>query len=66
MEHFDGYLKPIEDDSALFRDFTDREQPLAVAPELLWYLGHHPEGQGEPTSKLRKATSPAKAKQAIS
>ncbi len=49
VEHFDGYLEPIEDDSALFRDPTDREPSLTVAPELLWYLGHHPSGEYEPT-----------------
>ncbi len=66
VEHFDGYLEPIEDDSALFRDLTDREPPLAVAPELLWYLGRHPDGKGEPTPETGKALDPAKAKQAIS
>ncbi len=66
MEHFDGYLEPIEDDSALFRDLTDREPSLAVAPELLWYLGHHPEGKYEPTPESGKASTPAEANQAIS
>ena len=66
VEHFDGYLKPIEDDSALFRDLTVQELSLAVAPELLWYLGHHPEGEDEPTPKSGKARSPAEAKQATS
>ncbi len=66
MEHFDGYLDLIEDDSALFRDFADREPSLAVAPELLWYLGHHPEGKDEPTPETGKGQSPAEAKQANS
>ncbi len=66
VEHFDGYLEPIEDDSALFRDLTDREPPLAVAPKLLWYLGRHPDGKDEPTPESGKAPSPAEAKQAIS
>ncbi len=66
VEHFDGYLEPIEDDSALFRDFTDRELSLAIAPELLWYLGHHPEREDEPTPESGKAPSSAEAKQAIS
>ncbi len=66
VEHFDGYLEPIEDDSALFRDLMDREPPLAIAPELLWYLGRHPDGKDEPTPETGKAPSPAEAKQAIS
>ncbi len=66
VEHFDGYLEPIEDDSALFRDFADREPSLTIAPDMLWYLGHHPEGKDEPTLERGKAQSPAKAKQTIS
>ncbi len=66
VEHFDGYLEPIEDDSALFRDLTDRSPSLAIAPELLWYLRRHPEREDEPTPKTGKAQRPAKAKQAIS
>ena len=66
MEHFDGYLKLIEDDSALFRDFVDREPSLPVAPELLWYLGRHSEGKDEPTPETGKPQSPAEAKKATS
>ncbi len=66
VEHLDGYLKAIGDKSALFRDLTVREPSLAVAPKLLWYLGHHLDGEDEPTPETGKAHSPAKAKQAIS
>ncbi len=66
VEHFDGYLELIEDDSAVFRDPTDREPSLAVAPKLLWYLGRHPEGKDEPMPEISKAHSPTEAKQAIS
>ncbi len=50
----------------MFRDFADREPSLAFAPELLWYLGCHPEGKDEPTPETGKAQSPSEAKQAIS
>ncbi len=39
---------------------------MAIAPELLWYLGRHPEREDEPTPESGKAPSPARAKQAIS
>ena len=65
VEHFDGYLEAIEDDSVLFRDLTVREPSLAVAPKMLWYLGPHPKGKDEPTSEPGKAQSPAEAKQAV-
>ncbi len=66
MVLFYGYLELIEDDSALFRDSSDRKPSLAVTPELLWYLGRHPEGKGELTLETGMAQSPAEAKQAIS
>ncbi len=45
IEHFDGYLELVEDDSSLFRDILalgpiPEQEP--VSPELLWYLGRHP------------------------
>ncbi len=39
---------------------------MAIAPELLWYLGRHPEGKDEPKQEIGKAQGPAKAKQALS
>ncbi len=61
MEHFDGYLEPIEDDSALFRTFTEQvPSTLTVAPELLWYLGPHPKSEGwpcQPTTRNRALNS---------
>ncbi len=56
----------IEDDSTLFRDLADRQPSLAVAPELLCYLGHHPEGENESTLETGQTQSPARAKWAIS
>ena len=48
LEHFDGYLELVEDDSSLFRDISalgpTPEQEL-ISPELLWYLGRHPKGE---------------------
>ncbi len=66
VEHFDGYPEMIGDDSALFRDLADRNLSMTVAPELLLYLGCHPEGEDEPMPETGKAPSPAEAKQAIS
>ncbi len=39
---------------------------MAIAPELLWYLGRHPEGKDEPKPETGKAQGPAEAKEAIS
>ena len=62
MEHFDGYLEPIGDDSALFRTLTE-QVPSAptVARELLCYLGSHPKSKGEPVSAHDQEPSPKQA-----
>ncbi len=44
MEHLDGYLELVEDDSSLFQDIsvmvtTLEQEP--ILPELLWFMGHH-------------------------
>ncbi len=51
MERFDGYIEPIEDDSALFRTFTEQVPSTpTIAPELMWHMGPHPKSEGEPVS----------------
>ncbi len=44
-EYFDGYIEEAEDDSDIFRDSAAPKTSVTekeIAPELLWYLGHHP------------------------
>ncbi len=66
MEHFEGYLKPIEDDSALFRDTTEQlPSTHTIAPKLLWYLGPHPKLEGEPVS-AHQGSGPKQAVQTVS
>ena len=67
MEHFGGYLEPIEDDSALFRTLTE-QVPLTptIAPNLLWYLGFHPKSEGEPVSAHDEESSPKQAVPVVS
>ncbi len=41
----DSYIKPVDDDFALFRDLTAPVPPPtvpAIPPGLLWYMGGHP------------------------
>ncbi len=67
MEHFDGYLEPIDDDFALFRTLNEQVPSTpTVAPELLWYLGPHPKSEGEPVSAHDQDLSPKQAVPAVS
>ncbi len=67
MEHFDGYINPIADNSALFRTFTEQiPSTPTVAPELMWYLGPHPKSEGEPVSAHDPEPSPKQAVPAVS
>ncbi len=67
MEHFDGYLETIEDDSALFRTLTEQVPSThTIAPELLWYLGPHPKSEGEPVSAHDQESGPKQAVPAVS
>ncbi len=53
MEDFGNYIEPVEHDSALFRDLTapvPSPSAQAIPPDLLWYLGHHPDKDDGPTS----------------
>ncbi len=46
MEHFNGYIELMDDDSSLFRDFPAPVPPAgekSISSELLWCLGRHPE-----------------------
>ena len=59
LEHFDGYLELVENDTSLFRDIpslkpTPEQEP--ILPELLWYLGRHPKGEDD--SKLATVETP--------
>ena len=67
MEHFDGYIEPIEDDSALFRTLTEQDPSTpTIAPELMWYIGPHPKSEGEPVSAHDPELSPKQAVPAVS
>ncbi len=67
MEHFDGYIEPIEDDCALFRTLTEQVPSTPpVAPELMWYMGPHPKSEGEPVSARDLELSPKQAVPAVS
>ncbi len=48
LDHVDGYLELVEDDSSLFHDIpvpvpTPEQEP--ISPELLWYFSRHPKEQ---------------------
>ncbi len=67
LEHFDGYIEPIEDDSALFRTLTEQVPSTpTIAPELMWYMGPHPKSEGEPVSAYDPELSDKQALPAIS
>ncbi len=67
MEHFDGYLERIEDDSALFRILNEQAPSIHNnAPELLWYLGPHAKSEGEPVSAHNQELSPKQAVPVVS
>ncbi len=66
MTYIDGYIEEAEDDSDLFRDplaSTKAESEKEIDPELLWYLGQHPEKEertdpeNEPTTDSREDQS---------
>ncbi len=55
LDHFDGYLELVEDDTSLFHDIpalepTSEQKP--ISPELLWYLGRHPKEEDDSKSVL--------------
>ncbi len=61
LEHFDGYLELVEDDSSLFGDqptlvATPEQEP--ISPELLWYMSHHLNEEGEPEKVLNQLPDP--------
>ncbi len=59
FEHFDGYLKLVEDDASLFRDMSTRgltPEQEPVSPELFWYLGRH--AKGDDDSELATVETP--------
>ncbi len=66
MEHFDGYLELIEDHSTLLRDSSDRVSSTAIAPELLWYLCHHPKDENEPELEAEGMSESASATPSVS
>ncbi len=45
LQHFNGYIELVEDDSSQFRDSPALVSPTSekpISPELLWHLSHHP------------------------
>ncbi len=61
LEHFDGYLELVENDTSLFRDIpslkpTPEQEP--ILPELLWYLGRHPKGEDDSKLALKGLPDP--------
>ncbi len=64
MEHMDGYVELVEDDSTFVCDpatlvlskvLSDPHQ--LVPPELLWYIGHHPKEADVPAATVREQPS---------
>ncbi len=69
LEYFDGYIEEVEDDSDLFRDpltSTKMKRKKKIAPELLWYLGQHPEQEEQTDSENSQAMSSDEDQLAIS
>ncbi len=61
LEHFDGYLELMEDDSSLFCDTpalgpTPEQEP--VSHKLLWYLGCPPKGEDDSKLSLEGLPDP--------
>ncbi len=54
VEHFDGYIELMEDDSTLLRDPSAPVLSPSIAPEL----GHHLNGKDEPNSVVDQKSEP--------
>ncbi len=57
MTYIDGYIEEAEDDSDLFRDplaSTKAESEKEIDPELLWYLGQHPEKKNKQIPRMNQ------------
>ena len=69
LEYFDGYIEEAEDDSDLFRDplpSTKAKPEKGINPELLWYLGRHPEQEEQTNAENEPATDSREDQSAIS
>ncbi len=69
LEYFDGYIEEAEDDSDFFRDPSSStliKHEKKIDPELLWYLGRHPEQEEQNDSENSQATSSDEDQFAIS
>ncbi len=73
MEHSDGHIELIEDDSALFPDImtlitckAPLDQTKLVSFELLWYMGCHPKNADAPEASMGEPSEQSTATPLIS